>query len=283
MTCRTAISALGLFFLLATRVAEAGATVTLKAVKKNNVAITPTTEVIGAAGNVFECEFYIAGWADSGYQARGYDFRVAGVTGAGDGDVLPVGWDAPITPQPCNTNLDCHDPAFQLCYFMEFCFGTMHHPEQGAFVTMSRPDFILAGLGIIFGGVGTPTLDYIWGETLQEVIGRPDLGGSYYAGTLKLQIKPGACGDYVWRTVDGPDSFLVPDQPIAIIVPLVGIPLNIHVAPLHDCSDDRLHLFSEFANCFTASGGQLATKCSEFDRDDDGDVGIADYVELFAP
>lgn len=222
----------------------APATATLKAVKKNNGAITPTTDVAGAVvGETYEVEVYLCGWNGLIDLARGYQFRIGGVDGAGNGvnnftgGILPLGWDAPISSIGCTTNNDCliHAP-YVTCQAVGaggICVGPNHHPEQGAFVTTSRSDFLLAGL-TPFGGLGLPNLNYLYGFTAQENDGAFDSGcdiTQYYAGTLKLVVKTGACGDYVWRTVDGNDSFLIDETPSANLTPLIGVPLTIHTPP----------------------------------------------------
>jgi len=226
------------------QVSFADGTATLVAVKKNNVAITPTTDIAlgnAAASDVFEVEIFIIGWPDIDV-ARGYQVRIAGQAGSGDGEtngaagILPVGWEAPVSPQVCHSNIECTTAPYSSCYFQGsagICVAPSHSPEQGAFVTTNRSDFVLNGSTTIYGGVTTFNLNYIFGFTNDAFDGAPDFGVPYYAGTLKLAVKPGACGDYVWGATQFDfgtfQSFVIDEVVPPTTVPLASVPLTIHM------------------------------------------------------
>jgi len=190
-----------------------GACVSLKAVKVNNTAIPPTNCVIAAPGDTITAEFYISGWGDELTLVRAYQMMVLGAQGAVSGSrgkVLPVGWDAPVNPQACQTLSQCHPP-YPMCYFQGaggICTGTAHHPELGAFIESNRPDYLLQGYTLL-GGTRLLTLNYLYGMTTLESDGTFDDGNLYYAGTLKLKVSPDACGtfSYVVDNAQHPNGF----------------------------------------------------------------------------
>lgn len=218
--------------------ASAVSTITLKAVKKNGTAITPTTSVSACVSDIIEAEFYISDFASelpSG--VRAYNFKVAGVAGSQgsnvcEGTILPVGWNRPVPDIPCTWSNDCAAfPPYTTCLALDsgICVGPGHNPTLGAFITTSRPDFMNAGF-VIFGGLATNSLNYLYGFTNQENDGNADFGVPYYAGTIKLEVKPGACGTFVWGVEEGSDSFLTETSPAGITTPLHSVPLTITVS-----------------------------------------------------
>lgn len=141
--------------------------------EKNDVPITPTGNVTNAlSGDVYECDIYTSGFQGFIDAPRGYDFKFAGragvdSSGCGTGLILPIGWDAPLDPMQCQTDLDCFDSPYTNCYpngGPGECAGADHHPELGAFVTRTRNDFLLFGY-TLYGGVATTTLNYEYGYT----------------------------------------------------------------------------------------------------------------------
>ena len=121
---------------------------------------------LAAAGGTVELEIYASGWGSGpGTPALGaYQATIdsAGyASGVGD-PLIPWGWP-----------------------------GT---PEDGAFIDISRPDFVFFGL-VPIAAVDLDTLDYEFGSTH---MGGPavDEGYLYYAGTLILEVPPGAAGTY---------------------------------------------------------------------------------------
>lgn len=212
----------------------AAPTVSLKAVKKNNLAITPTNDIAATVGDIIEAEFYLSGWAtELPYGVRGYDFVLAGragVTSGWLGQVLPVGWDAPPNNIYCGSSMDC-PTEYPLCQFSEpcKCIGPSHSPELGAFITHWRADFIFCCYLTVFGGRNLRTLDYAYGFTMQEADGIGDFGLPYYAGTLKLKVQPDACGTFTFGIQEGINSYLTDPSPTAITAQLTSVPLTIHV------------------------------------------------------
>jgi hypothetical protein len=219
---------------------QADPTVSLKAVKKNGVSITPTNNVTNTvAGDVYECEAYVTEFEGLIDLYNGYNVTIAGRTGVdsaatdgnGCGLVLPVGWDAPLDPIPCLTDLDCTEHApYSICRAAESngtCVATDHHPEQGAFATTNRPDFILTGYALI-GGVGTQALDYGYGFIANDF--EPiDFYKPLYAATLKLKVQSGASGTFTFGFVEGDSFLIVPVPPQPNTLPLRGVPLTIQV------------------------------------------------------
>ncbi len=210
---------------------QAAATVSLKAVKKNGVAITPTNNLTGVAANdVITAEVLLSGWGHPNFDAAGentgllrtYQAQLDGIAGVqssgpGHGYILPEGWDAPIVRDPC----PCNEPLYPTCNTSYGCVGPNFHADKMASLDIARPDFILAFF-VQQSAVALDSLDLKWGGTIQDSDGQPDgrcVAGSnagfpcasnagcpgstcavvpFYAGTLNLKVMPGACGTFTF-------------------------------------------------------------------------------------
>ncbi|MBU0718399.1 MAG: hypothetical protein KJ749_09140 [Planctomycetes bacterium] len=83
---------------------------------------------------------------------------------------------------------------------------------DGAFITTSRSDFPFFGLTAI-PAVSTYVLNYLWGAALLNPANSvPDTGGSYYGGTLILDVPAGALGVYTIVFHDHADWTFMRDE-----------------------------------------------------------------------
>ncbi|MFH1107906.1 MAG: IPTL-CTERM sorting domain-containing protein [Planctomycetota bacterium] len=218
-----------------------GACAALVAVEVNGEPIPPTRDVHVRPGDRIETHVRFSGWDSLVNGVRVYqaalDLRAGSVMGA-SGTVLPVGWDAPLEPVGCATASDC-PPAYAICMAFAFggiCVGPNHDPEDGVYIDVSRPDFILSGLAGFFV-VNTNSLASIrYAGIAEERVGMLDQGVPRYAGTLMLDASEDACGTFHFKFDDYEGNTLLADPSPA---PLVLYPTHSSLL-VHVCEDDGL-------------------------------------------
>jgi hypothetical protein len=223
--------------------------VSLKAVKKNGVAITPTNDITVAANDTITAELRFSGWGHPNFDASGgntglvntYQVQVAGLmgvqsSGPGHGLVLPIGWDAPLIRDipPCN------DPLYPVPNQQYGCVGLNFHPELMASIDWDRTDFLLAGFSMIID-VAVDSLDIKWGGDVFDANGYLDskcAGGTnaggecfsnvycpggtcqpfvFYGGRFNLKAmpasveagRPAMCGTFTFNLVSGSNATFI--------------------------------------------------------------------------
>lgn len=195
----------------------------IRAVKVNDVAVTPSTVVPVNPGDTVEAELILLPGFGTDlpegvriYQV-GIDGRL-GATSGGNDRVLPLSWDAPLDGLPCEEPADCPFE-FSSCVLTK-CVGDSHFPASGAFVDKTRSDYIFSFAKTVQTFVATPTLRYVLGSLNDEQIGRIDDGTSeFYLGTYTLVVGEFACGTF---TFPGSIAFGVGTSVLA--GPAVGSP-----------------------------------------------------------
>lgn len=220
--------------------------VLLKAVAVNGESIAPTTDVYVRPGDVIETELFFSGWGGNMPEVRGFEVQLGlleGATSGVNGTVLPLGWDAPVTPVFCTNNANCPS-AYPICmetYLGGFCVGPSHDPGQGVYIDINRADFILSGQRSI---VGTSTLILggikYWGF-FEDIVGMLDQGVPRYAGTLLLDVSEDACGTFSLQ-------FYSPDDTPTVVTTFLfdtSIPPEVFnpwlsSLQVHVCEDDGL-------------------------------------------
>ncbi len=199
--------------------AEAAAKFSLQAVKKNGVGIghcsvnnavcggpanCPAGQICVGVNNLsvlpgdsVEADIFASGWgAELPLGVRAFQAKLDG-TGFVDGvngAILPLGWNALITPPECDTDLDC-PPSYPVCYLQRDCVQAGHDPDLGVPVDINRPDFIFLGLDTI-APVDLSSLNYRYSRIGVEQIGVVDNGTPKYCATLKMNVKSNACGTF---------------------------------------------------------------------------------------
>jgi hypothetical protein len=177
------------------------ATISLRAVKHNGATITPTGNLAIVPNDLIETEIYISGWGGELPFPDGVRTVQAELTGrigfqsGENGTVLPSGWVAPLTPIPCSVDADCTaDTRYPICGEPNTgCRGAGHDPELGAFITISRPDYVFNGLDSIFAvDLSNPNYRYAVTATRGDVT--VDTGVARYVGTLIVRASANACG-----------------------------------------------------------------------------------------
>lgn len=242
---------IGLFLIAASgfgwSVADA-ATVTLRAVKKNNVAITPTSNLTVAPNDTIEAEIFVSGWgAELPGGVRVFQIQLAGVVGAVSADnglALPLGWDGPVNTDPCSTDQECleRDSRYPLCAGTGGCRGPNHDPSLGSSMNRTRTDFILFGQSVVFA-LDWVSLNYRYVATAEDPSGVTlDTGVPRYCGTVIYKISANACGTFTLGFVSA-NSILADGSPKPITIPLVSAPLSLTVSPcalqLLSCSPEH--------------------------------------------
>jgi hypothetical protein len=221
--------------------AFAEATISLKAVVKNGVSITPTNAINIAPNDLVTAEVYLFGWGTPPFDGgsglvNGFLITLAGQQGAlsagpctgqcNDRLALPRGWDAPIFKDEC----PCEDTCFPDCfphYPFYGCVGTAFDPWAMADMHIYRTDWIFSGLDTCFFEPGSPTLNVVWVHCVSSNDGQITSrcqGGSAtgdpcainancpggtcnpnfwsYVGTLYLKAGPNVCGTFTYTFIN---------------------------------------------------------------------------------
>ncbi|MCH7871806.1 MAG: hypothetical protein IID33_08905 [Planctomycetes bacterium] len=215
-------------------------TLSLQAVRINDVAITPSNSITVKPGDTIMAEIFVSDWSPDGERLVAYqtvlsfDALVSGTSGS----VLPLGWDRPLTGADdigCITDNDC--PAeFPSCDAGGFfCVGPNHDPAQGVFIDPNRGDWVFfsSSSGSPFPGLAVvdfagPVIRYA------ALLINPGDAQTYalppkYCATLRLEVSNDASGTFGFE-IDPPDSVLFDDRIIRIL-PLALIGLTIEIDP----------------------------------------------------
>ena len=199
--------------ILGTNAVVEASVVSLKAVKQNGVAISPSSNLTVVGGDKIETEIFLSGWANEvplGVQAFRVAIDATGHISGTKSNVLPYGWCAPYAKLDCVLSSNC-PAAYPICLADPVgCTCPGHDPARGAFVTNSRPEFLMSGIDARCG-VATSALNYLFGCVTLERIGAKDLGVPRYLGTLILTIPPDGCGTFRIGFVDDLQSTYITD------------------------------------------------------------------------
>ena len=228
-------------------------TLSLQAVRINDVAITPSNSITVIPGDTIVAEIFVSDWSPSGERLMAYQTslsRDAFVSGTG-GSVLPLGWDAPITSAddiscgPLNPPCPAEFPVCEV-FFGEhgFCIGLNHDPAKGVFIGSpsgalpNRPDWVFINPNTGASFVSLTVVDFRsplirYGAFLFGTSAAGD-AQTYapppkYCGTLWLEVSNDASGTFSFE-IDPTDSLLIHER-IIRIRPLTLIGLAIEIDP----------------------------------------------------
>lgn len=224
------------------------ATLSLRAMKINDVEITPTNNRTVAPNDLVEAGIFISGWGAE--LPRGIRivqaavFGRAGFLSGENGVALPVGWEAPIESigNPCTINANCVDPRYPVCRVSSgICASATHNPDLGSFIDRNRTDFIHFQLDGIFQISNVnPNYSYV---CLADGATTIDTGVPRYVGTLKMRMTPNACGVFTINFLGGGTSFIADDRAEPIPVLPAFQPLVLTVSPcalqMRECDPDH--------------------------------------------
>ncbi len=242
--CSARVLALGFSGVLAWSAVSEASVMSLKAVKRNGAAITPTSSLNIVPGDTIEVDIVLSAWSvDLPGGVKNYQVTLdgTGFASGGNGTVLPVGWKAPLaqlscTPpntcqgglnagNACTTNADCpgsvcgtascvsrsvNHPFCLSSFGGSFCVGSGHNPSLGAQINTGRSDFIFFGESVI-ADINTTSLYYNYFAIRDPAGGVPDTGAAKYLATLIVQASSNACGTFSLRTTTDTTAFISDD------------------------------------------------------------------------
>ena len=246
---RLRLVAFGLGVLAAGSAVEASV-LSLKAVKRTRGAVVtpfnpPVASVDVLGDDIIEAEIFLSGWINDfpndnvPNNVRIFQATIAGVgfISPDNGVALPLGWEAPVDRIDCTVSATC--PAtYPICAPPWGCTRAGHNPALGAFMTRSRPDFLLFGLEGFFD-IDTGELRFFkYFGLVFESVGTPDTGVPRYLGTLILKVSANACGTFTIGFIQAIDSTFIsePANPPNSVLPTLQ-PLVLTVS---DCSRQLL-------------------------------------------
>ena len=227
---RLRLVALGLGVLAAGSVVEASV-LSFKAIKKNDVTITPgvcnlttlkctsgpvgntcannndcpigTNNLSVLGGDKIDVNLFLSGWAadlPAGVRIFQVKLNRAGFVSndpvLGNGSAKPLGWCGPVDRISCTTSAEC-PPEYPICITSSStgCTCGPHTPANGGFITTLRPDFLLFGRDGPLPQCTTSQIDYVYYGVLDND-SVPDTGIPRYLGTLVLTVSANACGTF---------------------------------------------------------------------------------------
>lgn len=261
------------------------ATMSLVAVAINGVPIQPTDTVAVSPGDAVSVELRLRDWgaAIPGGQLRVFDSRINGIDAASSGSigsVLPLGWEAPLFPEPCDEGCPAEYP---LCFTRcAQCVGSGHNPELGVVVDCSDPRHLLYGVEAICDvGLGEHCDQWShFGVAIDGGVADPGNGYEALLGCLHLQVSADACGSFLFRFEPFPFTY---------IAGLDGNPLPVVRAPLiistlsqpDDCNANSLpdQCDLQAGTSPDLNGSFLPDEC-ELDFDGDGDLDLRDAAMM---
>ena len=216
-------------------------TLSLEAVKINDVSITPSNSILVKPGDTIVVEIFASDWSPNGQRLHAFQADIARtsfISGA-TGDIRPVGWDRPlITVINCFPATPSCPPEFSVCNaggFGGFCVGENYDPAQGVFINPNRADWVFfdSSSGSPFPGFST--VDFAGVNFRYGAIVFPSIHAQVYAppskycGTLKLEVSDNASGTFSFEVL-GPSTTLT-DTKLDPIEPLTLLGLTIEIDP----------------------------------------------------
>lgn len=201
---------------------------------------TNNLEVLG--GDIIEVELFLSRWVDelpAGVRLFQVTLDVKGLVSRDNGTALPLGWCVPVNKLECTDSSSC-PPSYPLCDPFWGCTCAGHEPDLGAFIAISRADYLLNGLDSIFA-VATSSLGFRYFGLAVESVGVPDPGIPLYLGSLTLMVSANACGTFTIGSLQELSSTFIADPKIESNSSNTVLPtLNPLFLTVSDCSRQLL-------------------------------------------
>ena len=218
-------------------------TLSLKAVKLNDVPIPATDSIVAGPGDKIECEVFISEWSPKNQKLLAFQVSVprASFISGSRGSVKPIGWDRPILSEDdvgCGTDTDC-PPEFPVCS-LKLCVGPDYAPDDGVSLETDRPDWVfwcpvagapcsafpavdISGVEIRYAGLLLSSSDAVEYSIPEK-----------YAGTLIVEVSEDACGDFSLEILPLPPASSLTDENTFPILPIETEALTIQTGAC-DC------------------------------------------------
>ncbi len=258
---RMKLVAFGLVFLAAGTVVEASV-LSLRAVKKNDVAIAATNNLAVVGGDKIEAEISLNTWANdfppvppppNNYPAGVRLFQVqmnsTGYISPDNGHLTPLGWCRPLTFTPCPPACPAAYPTCDPSPAVGCRCTAGHNPSLGSFITTTRADFLLFGLDPI-RDINTTSISYTYFGLAPDAA-VPYAGAAKYLATLIVTVSPNACGiftvsfdpfgTFIGDAANPANTSLPTFQPLTLVVSNCARQLMSCDAP-HCSIDARRHM-----------------------------------------
>ena len=207
-----------------------GATLSLVAVKVNDVPVTSTSTPTVAPGDQIETDVFVSGWAKDlpdGVWWYSATINVTAGYGSGDWGTISTGVNCDVScpVMPCTGHLDCwwFSP-YPWCESGCCVYVTPPGPR----ITTSRADYLFHGCPD-YRGVGGVCSDLAFVASAGTCPAVLDDGTPRYAGTFNLYVSDDACGAFEFGLVPSRSTLAGGAEPGMEIHPDVE-PLTISVA-----------------------------------------------------
>ncbi len=188
--------------------------------------------VVSIGGTTVTLEMRISNWANDlagNSQLHGYQARLdsSGFTSGPFGSLS-------IASIPCTDDGDCFGDSTCGTIIPDYCDFFIGSDHSAAHVDSNHPDYVYAGVEV-YTGVNAVTDDIMLFSLTQFDADSPvDTGGSYYAGTIKLDVSEDASGTFTIGFLSGPDSTLFISNNSEEFGPIITTSATITI--INDCN-----------------------------------------------
>ncbi len=221
----------------------------LKAVKKNGVAVPATSQsnLTVTPNDTIQVEIFLSDWVNAfppGKGVRAFNVRLDGkdsFKSGNNGTILPAGWCATYEQVLCPSTA-C-PPEFPTCVSpIPGCTCAGHDPECAActFIDTDRSDFVLFNEPGLFP-IDVSSLNYQYAGIAKNRIAIMDTGVPRYIATVLLNVSPIACGTFTIDLQNGFQSstYILDNSTVPNVVYPTTSPLLLTI-PLADCARQLL-------------------------------------------
>ncbi len=280
-------------------------TFSLSAVRLNEVMIEPTHELAASTGDIIECEVLLSEWSPNGERLRAWQWAL-------DSFSLSNGPRQPLQvlggPRPCIEQRDCADLGAEcvagFCYWGDqrpcvaqldcadrdtecvkgFCWFSVPF-AAGVLLRLADPRYVFRELPQI---TATDTI----GARVGALLVNPSDYFAYehgtdtprYAGTLKLIVPEGACGDFV-VTLDYYSTYLMVASDQYILPWIEALQLRLPECPWRIVGTTPANCSVEWRQPSEPDGSAVVGVGSmivHFDMDP-GPMTVSDFIAYQAP
>ena len=274
-----------LLLAVSTTVLAQNPTLSLEAVKINDVSITPSHSITVNPGDMIEAEIFASDWSPDGEKLSGFQVSIdrASFASGATGHIKPLGWDRPLVAlDDVGCFSDEHCPAEWPICSGGLCVGPEYDPGLGVFIDDLRLDWVFFPCN----SSGSPCTAFALLDTSAFIryAATPLLLANYitynppkkYCGTMRLGVSSDALGAFSFDILP-PTQSALNDENFDLIQPLDLIGLTIDVIlcgdgivdPDEQC-DDAGESATCNADCTTAECGDGTLNTTAGEECDEG-------------